>query len=580
MRLVIQKSGKFQYVSFRESFWDKTRKKYSSRTVKNFGRLDLLEKENPDILDELRKQADELNTRKEADKQVLIQERLASAVNQALLGQDLNADNRTVMIGAAPLRQIWNTLNLSRKLRDIQNKGKIKFDLTEAVFYMVAARSLMPDSKLGQWEKHNTFLYGGPQLKLCHLYRALDQLIAGKDELLPYLNRQIAKHYARSVSVALYDVTTYWFESQDADSLRNFGFSKDNKVNQVQVVMGLLIDQNGIPIDYELFPGNTNEFGTMIPVLKRLKDQYKVDKVIVTADRGLNSGKNLQQILDLGMEYVIAYRLRNGSQKIRSLIESQDGWTYRSSTSLCDVSKYRISTEERTIRYVDEKTQEVKSQKLTSNLLINYSAKRARKDAHDRERLIDKAKRYEENPALLKSDLRRGGKSYQKVDADHLSAEVDEERIQANAFFDGYYGISFSNSERTAEEVLSIHHSLWQIEESFRISKSLFEARPCFHWKESRIRAHFLICYLALVMHRLLEKSLADAGEELTAERIVEALADAELVEVLMPDGQAVYAKVRTNGEFERICKVVGLHALPRLAKPADVKRLLKLKEL
>ena len=580
MRLVIQKNGHRQYVSFRESFWDKTKKKHSSRTVKNFGRLDLLEQENPNILEELRKQVDEYNAQKEAGKQVLVQKRLANAVEEACLGQDLNADNRTVMIGATPLRQVWNALNLPRKLRDFQNKTKVQFDLPEAVFYMVAARSLMPDSKLGQWQKRNGFLYGGPHLKLCHLYRALDQLIARKDELIAYLNRQIAKQYSRSISVALYDVTTYWFESQDADTLRNFGFSKDNKVNQVQVVMGLLIDQNGIPIDYELFPGNTNEFGTMIPILKRLKEQYNIQQVIVTADRGLNSGSNLKQILDLGMEYVIAYRLRNSSQQIRKLIESEDGWIYRSSNSMCDVSKYRISTETRVVQQLDEETNVVKKHNLTSNLLINYSAKRARKDARDRQRLIDKAKRYEENPALLKSDLRRGGKSYLKVEADQLSAEVDQERIDANAFFDGYYGISFSNSERTAEEVLAIHHSLWQIEESFRISKSLFEARPCFHWKDSRIRAHFLICYLALVIHRLLEKSIENAGEEMTAERIVEALASAELMEVLMPDSQAVYAKTRTNGDFERICKAVGLGTLPRLAKAADVKRVLRLREL
>ena len=442
MRLVIQKNGHRQYVSFRESFWDKTKKKHSSRTVKNFGRLDLLEQENPNILEELRKQVDEYNAQKEAGKQVLVQKRLANAVEEACLGQDLNADNRTVMIGATPLRQVWNALNLPRKLRDFQNKTKVQFDLPEAVFYMVAARSLMPDSKLGQWQKRNGFLYGGPHLKLCHLYRALDQLIARKDELIAYLNRQIAKQYSRSISVALYDVTTYWFESQDADTLRNFGFSKDNKVNQVQVVMGLLIDQNGIPIDYELFPGNTNEFGTMIPILKRLKEQYNIQQVIVTADRGLNSGSNLKQILDLGMEYVIAYRLRNSSQKVRKLIESEDGWIYRSSNSMCDVSKYRISTETRVVQQLDEETNVVKKHNLTSNLLINYSAKRARKDARDRQRLIDKAKRYEENPALLKSDLRRGGKSYLKVEADQLSAEVDQERIDANAFFDGYYGIS------------------------------------------------------------------------------------------------------------------------------------------
>lgn len=158
---------------------------------------------------------------------------------------------------------------------------------------MVAARSLIPDSKLGQWSRRNTFLYGGSTLKLSHLYRTIDKLEQHRRELIRYINRQIAKHYDRVVTVALYDVTTYWFESQDADTLRNFGFSKDNKINQVQVVMGLLIDQNGIPIDYEFFPGNTSEYGTMIPILRRLKEEYNLRRVIVTADRGLNSGPNL-----------------------------------------------------------------------------------------------------------------------------------------------------------------------------------------------------------------------------------------------------------------------------------------------
>lgn len=582
MQIVVQKSRGYQYVSIRESYWDKARKKYTSRTVKNFGRLDVLQKDNPNILEELRQQVQELNQRKESDKEALIKKRLVEATEQAALGQNLNGDNRSVMIGAAPLRQIWNSLQLNRKLRDIQSKGRTKYNLSEVIFYLVAARSLMPDSKLAQWERRNSFLYGSSRLRLNHLYRALDQLIAHKDELMPFLNRQIAKQYQRSVSIALYDVTTYWFESQDADTLRDFGFSKDNKVNQVQVVMGLLIDQNGIPIDYELFPGNTNEFGTMIPILKKLKEQYNIDKVIVTADRGLNSGANLQQIIDLGMEYVIAYRLRNGGQKILDLIKATNGWTYRNDTTLCnDVSKYRISTEDRNVTIIDEETGKRTRKTLTSNLLINFSAKRKRKDKRDRERLIEKAKKYAEKPTMLKSDLRRGGKSYLKIDSENMTAELDEERIKASEKFDGYYGISFSNPNRTAEEILAIHHSLWQIEESFRISKSLLRARPCFHWIERRVKAHFLICYLALVIHRLLEKTLSDAGvENLTAERIVDALSEAELIEVLMPEGQAVYAKVRSNGDFESICQAVGLGVLPRLSKASDVKRALKVKEL
>ena len=160
--------------------------------------------------------------------------------------------------------------------------------------------------------------------------------------------------------------------------LRNFGFSKDNKVNQVQVVMGLLIDQDGIPIDYELFPGNTNEFGTMLPLSKRLQSEYGIERVVVTADRGLNRGANLLALRKIGLEYVIAYRL----------------------------------------------------------------------------------------------------------------ISVDRDRILAAEAFDGYYGICYSDPKMTPDEVLSIHHSLWQIEESFRLSKSLLEARPCFHWTEARIRGH------------------------------------------------------------------------------------------
>ena len=229
---------------------------------------------------------------------------------------------------------------------------------------------------------------------------------------------------------------------------------------------------------------------------------------------------------------------------------------------------------------VDGDTGEIKTVKLESNLLINYSAKRAAKDRKDRDRLVDKARRYEEHPLLLKQDMRRGGKSYLKVNAEELSVEVDNERIRNAAVYDGYYGISYSDASMSVEEVLSVHHSLWQIEESFRISKSLLEARPCFHWRERRIRGHFLICYLALVMHRLLEKELADKGVSLTAERIIDALAAAELQEVVLPSGEAIYTKARTGSDFEAIFKALGLGKLPRIGKAADIKRALKIREL
>lgn len=581
--LVVQKKGTVEYVSFRESYWNPEKKKYSSRTVKNFGRLDaLIEKtKDKDILKKLQAQVEALKRKSVREKEKKIVQR----VNETLAekqGIALSADNRTVSLGPCVYRQIWTKLNLQRKLRDMQRETDIEFDFPGAVFYMTMARSLMPDSKLAQWERRNQFLFNAKDLKLQHLYRSLDYLDRNKDILTTYLNHRIKSLYDRRLSVVLYDVTTYYFESQKVNGVLNFGYSKDCKFNQVQVVMGLLIDDKGIPIDYELFSGNTSEFGTIVPILKKLKSRYKIDKVIVTADRGLNSSENLRKIKELGMDYVIAFRLRSAGKVIQDQVFDTDGWEIATSQSIdrLGILRYKITEETRQITVVDSKTGEKKKELLTSKLLINYSAKRASKDASDRQRLIDKAERYTENPALFKSDLKRGGKSYLKVNADTLNLQLDAERIKKAAAFDGYYGIVYSDESMTPDEVMSTYHSLWQIEESFRISKSLLKARPCFHWKERRIRGHFLVCFIALVMHRLLEKELEKAGLNLSAERITEALSEARLQELVLGEKEAYYAKSNTEGDFEAIAEALGLGILPRLATGSQIKAALKLKSL
>ena len=584
MNLVIQKSGKWQYVSFRESFWDPARKKYTSRTVKNFGRLDLLEKDDPDILNKLRAEAEESKRLRKKQKATLLKQRVDDTIRSAK-GSNPYADNPRLWIGSCVYRQIWNKLNLQRKLHDLQKAQapRGKQDFPASIFFMTTARSLRPDSKLAQWKQQDRFLYGASKLSLSDLYRSMDLLVGNREELIRYLNQQIGKSYHRTVTAALYDVTTYYFESQNAQGVLNYGFSKDCKVNQVQVVMGLLIDDQGVPISYEIFPGNTNEFGTMIPILEKLKKDYGIERVVVTADRGLNSGANLLKIREMGMDYVIAYRLRNAGGDIRKLILSPDGWTSRKAGDVrCDVSRYRLTTERRRVRVEEQTNGKTANRFVTveSNLLINYSPKRAAKDQSDRERLVEKAERLADNPALIQGELHRGGKSYLKFEKGTISAEVDREKIEAAKIYDGYYGIVYSDTSMSPERVMAIHHSLWQIEETFRISKSIRDARPCFHWRERRIRAHFLICYLALVMHRLLERELADKGVTLTADEIIDALRNAELMKLPISPAEAVYGKAGTNGNFESIAKAVGLGKLHSVATPAEVKKALKLKEL
>lgn len=356
----------------------------------------------------------------------------------------------------------------------------------------------MPDSKLSQWKQRNKFFYGGDTLKLHHLYQAIDMLADEKDGIVRYLNRQIAKVYQRDVSVALYDVTTFGFESQNADTLRNFGFSKDNKINQVQVVIGLLIDQNGVPFDYELFPGNTSHGATSEEAAEGTRPQARHRNRRPRHGKEIQGAARRRRQMDVPLEPVRA-----------------------------DVSKYRVVDDFRKVQVFDEKTGKNQWVCIPTKLLINYSEHRARKDMYDRQRLVD-------NPALICSDLRRGGKSFLSIADGAVKAEIDESRIREAAMYDGYYGICYSDANMTADEVLSIHHSLWKIEELFRISKSILKARPCFHRTEKRIRGHFVICFLALVLHRLLEAELAANGINIASPMLVEALAGATLTEIRM----------------------------------------------
>lgn len=575
-----QKVKGVTYVYLRESYWDPVRKKTTSRNIKSYGRLDELEAANPNFLKELEEEIARQKSAQNIERSEVASVRARNIKIGITATQDLSGDNHSTLLGPYVLKQVWDKLSMPRKLRALQNQTGVQFDLASCTWFLTAARILMPDSKLAQWQQSNRLMNSGKKFRLHHLYRTLDVLVKHREQLITYLNRQISRKYGRTPSVVLYDVTTYFFESQNAGTLRNFGYSKDNKVNQVQVVMGLLIDQNGIPIDYELFPGNQNEFGTMLPILQQLRDKYGIERVIVTADRGLNSGANLFAIKQMGFEYVIAHRIRSSSNEVKKLIDTVATWpTYSGTTgALTDISRYCITDDVRKIRVTENGV--TRTETIRSKLLLNYSRVRAKKDEHDRNRLVEKAQRLAENPTLLKSELKRGGKSYLSISDDELEATVDEQKIKEAARFDGFYGITYSDPTMTPTEVLKIHHSLWQIEESFRISKSLLKARPCFHWNDDRIRGHFLICYLALVVFRLLETELVAQGVHLSAECITDALRDASVTAVAISDTETSYFKVRTEGNFQEISQAMGLGIIPRMATAQELKGSLRVKEL
>jgi transposase len=543
--LQIFKNRGIEYVRILESYRDPKTKKPRVRVIQNFGNKEKLLAQNPNAIQELQEKVEQMNKEKEISN--------ASTVAQNLQ-QFIESNSSFIKDEGAPIQNygyeiyqmLWDELKLDHFLQYRQKKEtRIEFPVKIPVALMTFSRLLFPESKLSTYEGKDRFARDFP-CSLDHMYRSLAFLASQKDNLEKHLHKQISKKNNRNLAIAFYDVTTYYFESVHADDLKKFGFSKDNKVNLVQVVMGLLIDDQGIPVGYELFPGNTNDFKTLEPVLLRLKEQYGIKKLIIVADRGLNSKKNLLLIKSLGFEYIMSYKIRSGSKKAKEMVLENSGYTYVSPDfkwKKCDIQS---------VIRVDGKTQ-----KMDDNLLITWSLKRQHKDRKDRERIVEKSKKLVESKSQMKAEMKKGGKKYVQLtlfEDDRIT--FNEKQLEIDEMFDGYYGIQYSDPSLSSEEVLEAYHGLWKIEESFRVLKGNFEARPIFVWTPESIQGHFVICYLALVIQRLLEYLLRKQGLKYSTERIQDAIRSATITQI-NHEGQEVYIKNKSDYAFAKILKAL-----------------------
>ena len=538
-----------KYVRVVHSYRDPETNKPKMKVIKNYGNLEKLLKQDKNFLEKLEKEIKEKN------------ERLKESTIDKIKKIETNNFEKEGLIrknyGYLVYEKMWQELGISRWIKDIKTRSKIEIE--EILKQLVFQRLLTPSSKKSAYDHRENYVDFRNDLILEDYYRVLDIIYDEKEKLEKHLNSTLKKKFNRELNVVLYDVTTYYFESVKKDEIKGFGFSKDNKVNQVQVVMGLLIDNNGIPVDYELYPGNTSEFSTLYPVIKDLKEKYKLKKVIVAADRGLNSGKNLLLLKELGLDYVMAYKLKGAKKEIKEKL-FEDGYTIEKEF------KYKL------IEHVKEIRVDGKVEKIQDNLLLGYSEKRAKKDKADRQRLLDKADKLLNNPSMMKQELKKGGKKFIKVTKGNLDIELDVKQIEEAEKMDGYFAIEYSQKELTGREVREIYGSLWKIEDSFRVLKTNLEARPIFVWSEKRIRAHFLICYLALVIERYLEKLLKDNNVNLSTAKIQEAIRNTTLgsVETLMGD---YYIKDAESKEYLDIINSVKMNKIPLVGYVSDIKK-------
>lgn len=529
MYVAITGSGKSRVIQFREETRIPGTKKKKTHVIKTIGNYERMLEENPEIINQLKAEAAQMmKAKKEA----------FAPITLNIHAIDITTPDDVVPsynFGHALVKRLWSKMALDEFF--LQNSSKRNASaIAQALFYLVAHRCANPSSiHASALEQH---AYAGiDPLGLDVLYDVLGVLAQQKETLVKHLADFFEKKTNRQGTEAYYDVTTYAFESTRWGELRMFGFSKDHKNNEVQVVMGLLIDNNGIPITYELFPGNTMDQSTLTRSVEKLKTLYHLEKITVVADRGLNSGGNLEYLCEGGHDFVISYTLKRSPNAFKELVWQNDNWldtinpktgeiTFRSKVveQVLEV-KVPITPEESSTSNKRGRPKKYRSEHIPVKIHLTWSAKRAAKDKSDRERMLERLKKRMDKPYQLKAAIRRGSNQFLQMELDTSDWKLDEAKIEEASRYDGYYAVITNNLKLGTEQVCKIYGGLWKIEESFRILKTDLRACPVFVWNDEHIKGHFAMCFLSLCMLRYTQYLLETTQQKsASAAQIMEAI--------------------------------------------------------
>ena len=529
----------YEVVTVREDTHIPGTKKKKTRIVRKVGKLADLLAEDPNFMEKLKAEVkEETRALKEAKKPITIL--LPKGSIKSI--KDVTA---SYAFGHVIISKLWDIMNLDYFFEKNCNKRNADA-VRNAIYYLVAHRCSSPDSIRATVMEQERYAGISP-IGLDVFYSVLDVLSNQKEALVDHLCSFFKRKTTRKEDIACYDVTTYSFESTKWGEMRLFGFSKDHKNNEVQVVMGLLIDNNGIPITYEIFPGNTMDQNTLKDSIGKLKGKYNLEGITVVADRGMNSNDNLLFLHGGGYHFVVSYTLKRSKQEFKDAVFNDDTpWQeeqyseetgellYASKILKQAVSaKVELTPEEKEILKEQRKKEKkrgkcpkYKDVNIEANVHVTYSLKRANKDASDRERIIKRLESRLNTPGKLRAALKKGANQYLQMDVDTDNCYIDKRKIQEAAKFDGYYAVVTDRMELTTEEVMVIYRGQWKIEESFRVLKSDLQARPVFVWNDEHVEGHFTMCYLSLCIIRYLQYLMVENGwsEVLSAEEIMKAI--------------------------------------------------------
>jgi transposase len=479
---------------------------------------------------------------------------------------DMNRDEYTVNLLdlIEEDRIIKGIHNIYGKLYDDMNFKSVlpnparNVAISKALKEIVLARVANPDSKRASVDMLASKF--GVNLDLKTVYRMMDAI--GDDRIIK-LNKLVLNHTKdllnNTIDIVYFDATTLYFESfsedEGDDAIKKNGYSKDGKFNQPQVVLALLVTKQGLPIGYKAFSGDTFDGHTLIPAIEEIKDELeglKLDKVVYVADSGMFNKVNLEALDQYELDYIVGARIKNLSNDLKEKI--------------LDITSYEEFDDDKKIKTLDYNGKK---------LIVTYSQKRARKDKSDRLKAIEKLKKRLQSSKSVKSQLsNQGYKKYlqlQSPSSDNItnkdcdfSIVLNEDKIKEDEAWDGLKGIITNNTTLSKEELIHQYSNLWQVEESFRITKHDLKIRPIYHWKPSRIKAHLAISFIAYTLVRHLEYKIKLLYKKLSPEKIRQLLLSVQ---------SSIFYDTKTNNKYsmpshlnydqKKIYKLMG--AIPQL---------------
>lgn len=506
-------------------------------------------------------------TKKEKEKNAKI---VAKYDPNKLISKD---QQRSYNVGYLFLQTLYHQLKLDKICQTISKKHGFSYDLNTILSRLIYMRILNPRSKKGSFECANDLLEPH-QVESQHIYRALDVLAEESDSIEEQVYKNSLDVVERNQQILYYDCTNFYFEIEEAEGLKQYGLSKENRPNPI-VQMGLFMDGNGLPLSFVIYSGNENEQPSLKPLEKRIIREFNLSQFIVCTDAGLSSHENRLYNSFGNRGFITTQSIKKLKNHLKEWALDTKGWKAIEGSSSQTIDLTELNLEKDQGQYYKERW--IHENGLEQRFIVTFSPKHKRYQSEVRKKQIERAMKKVDHPSQLQKKRSTDFKRFLK--ATHVTGEgeiaknfqvsMDQEKIEEEARYDGFYGIC-TNIKGDPKHILRLSHRRWEIEETFRILKSEMRSRPVFVRKDERIKAHFLTCFLSLLVYRILEKKVDEA---FTCPEIIDTLRSMRVVDCA---GEGYIPGYTRTDLTDRLHETFGFRTDTEIVPQKKIKKILK----